>query len=669
MKSIKKFERLPDQLIKIQQESEVDFNVGDMFFTSRADDIIRISKIENIARRKKDDSEWTVFYDHTSTYECTEWSQYGTCDFETFVKRVKSGEYVRMTESIQDLTKKALDVIEGRVDMSVYSQTEYDNSINEERAVMGRSSKESLLSIQKSLDDKKQTALVIARAIEWEMSKRRTELERIKNDMYGVVEKFQKQIKKIMRVITTIELYLGIDEEIHQIQDGEPAHKDVPICFRQMVLYIDEEVGVHENGGLDFKNIKEFDEWIVRDNNIDIVLPEKKGIVVFNPRRYRKNYGDPYLNVHFNISNLYDTYILIRNGDKIFRIYTDKLVIRNRLFPGHKELQTMMKELETAYFDSDKEKIEDLTYGYKKNATLLQGLLDRTEVFHPLKYDRINLFKLDDIQDCVHFIYDDSDDMKLPSGRLSFYDWKTKLNESISNGSRVLITGNEDLRDTTRFYYYSDRDNYPPRPDNAVYDVLLHKGYHRKAWLDKGKEYEDAKKAGRIVKDIGMSRGGQHIVVLYEEYDKEHLTILYNPGDEVMSTGWTYDPHERKQRVRFRIFRDDSFVLNYDLLDLNDIEFYLTSRVDRKNYLDMMPVLKNIKKFRLKELQVEKDFMRLIADRNNHIDDVLTKVEESVRWWKFKNQIKRPITSDDTKALRMIEKRIASKQYESFEKY
>ena len=137
------------------------------------------------------------------------------------------------------------------------------------------------------------------------------------------------------------------------------------------------------------------------------------------------------------------------------------------------------------------------------------------------------------------------------------------------------------------------------------------------------------------------------------------LTILHNPKDTVHG-GWGkyWETGERKKRIRFTIHKSDIQVLNYDQIDLDDIDFYLTSRVDRHNYLSMMPILIRIKEQRLKELELEKSFVKMVTDRNSKDKDpiVVEKIVwELVEWWKYKNTWKRPIDSDDAKALRMIE--------------
>lgn len=326
-KSVKKYKPLPPELKKQVDESGEELSIGDMFFdANNSDRIIRIGEFvqdEKWANSNQKDKTkikyWSVRTEIANDLEATEWSSWGSKDVDTFLKYIKSGKYVKITKPLSELMNEANRVISGEISMEVYQQNEYDQSINDETALIGRSSKSTLVAIQKGLEEKKHTADLVHKAICYEMEKRRRELSAIKDKLYGVVAVFQKQVSKIMRVITTIELYLGIEEELHQIQVGEKAPAETPISFRQMVLYIDEEVGVHEDGGLDFRSIKQFDEWLIADKNINIVLPEKKGVVVFNPRRHKKEYNNDYLNIVWNTENKFNTYILIRNGDCIDR--------------------------------------------------------------------------------------------------------------------------------------------------------------------------------------------------------------------------------------------------------------------------------------------------------------------------------------------------------------
>jgi hypothetical protein len=145
---------------------------------------------------------------------------------------------------------------------------------------------------------------------------------------------------------------------------------------------------------------------------------------------------------------------------------------------------------------------------------------------------------------------------------------------------------------------------------------------------------------------------------------------MYNPGDTVHNVGWDYDPHERKKRIRYKIHAEDKFILNYDQLEMKDIEFYLSSRVDRPNYLDMMPVLEKVKTLLIAESKKEVDFANMIVGQvSQRIQlsqaEIEKRVRETIQWWKYKNQIKRAITKDDTLALRMIIKRVCSVNYKT----
>lgn len=146
---------------------------------------------------------------------------------------------------------------------------------------------------------------------------------------------------------------------------------------------------------------------------------------------------------------------------------------------------------------------------------------------------------------------------------------------------------------------------------------------------------------------------------------KEVFFIRHNPGDTVYGSWGDFDPHDRKKRVSWKIYRKDSFVFNYDQISLDDIEFYLNSRVNREYYYTMIPQLLEFKKNRLIELAWEKDFAKmLLGSAQRKYSDALDMLKceafiaECIEWWKLRVIVKRPITKNDTLALNMIEKRV-----------
>lgn len=705
MKSIKKFEQLPPDIQKTQKESGEEFNIGDMYFNTHYSDtrVLRIREIRqtevwakpNDQHDRTKIKEWEIAFDHATTWDASKWSGWGTCLMPKFIEGIKDGTYVKIDQPLSRIMEEANKVIAGETSIDVYSHSEYDEGMNNENALMARSSKDYLTSIQKNLEGKKRIADLIHSAVSYEMQKRKQALEKIRSNLYEVVAKFEKQVKKIMRVINTIELYLGIEEEIHQIQSGDKCSSTTPISFRQMVLYIDEEVGAHEEGGLDFRDVEQFDEWLLKENNLDIVLPERKGIVVLNPRRNEKDYGQHipiFVTAEWNKANLNHTYILIRNGDNVYRIFTEKLQITDTLFPLRGEMNTLFERLQKADWDRDKEKIEDSIYHYKDRAMMLQGIVDRTDIFHPLPVERLNIFKLDEAGEYVNFIYDA--EAALTQGKKLFKDWRKDINNEIKEGSRILLTGkyNETRHDlANRFYLaknsYDGLKKVPDLPKSGVYEVeefipTHTQHYKESAYKEVIKKYN---KEGVKFKDEGIlkhknyvhpdEKTGSKAVYVIKTFDDEiHMTIMYMPKAEA-SKGWgRWNTHERKNRTRFRIWTDDTFVMNYDQIDVSDINYYLRSRVDREQYLSMMPFLKETRKHLLEEQRNEAFFVDFVVGRNiKHLPklsekQIKTMVLESIVWWKYKNKWKRAITKDDTLALRMIEKRITSPNYDKLVK-
>lgn len=698
---IKKYEPFPPALKKIIDHSGADIAVGAWYIDKKNNArIIRISEIEYIKKTKHQHEDVHIHYDEATDWECTEWEKSSYVSLDNFRDR-----YLKLDKTLQEHWDEALQVIKGEKTIEEYADHGSDNITtgNDNTSLISKNSKESLQMIQQHLEDKKKKAQMVMAFVGYEMEKRKQELENIKQGMYEVVAQFKDKIKRIMRVITTIELYLGVDEEIFQLQDGPRASEDTPISFRQQLLYMDEETGHWKDGGLDFNDIAWFDEWLIKNNNFKNLVPEEKGVVVFRPRRNAKNYGsgDAWVEALKNIENLDKTYLLIRNGECLFRIYTDKIAIIPRLFPRKKELQQIIDKYndeEISWRHNAKEKkeaLEDATYHYKQRATLLQGLIDRSEVFAPLPPQRPSIFKQEETPGAIQFIYDD--EATLPSGRLPFEKWWDNINDKIAPGSRILITGEYDYERYGRRKDFSERfylapnsseglKNVPDLPKEGVYVVeeFTTSYTHTYRETEYKKKIEELKKSGTKYVDLGIKKGkvwahpdektgSKKIYQLKYFSNQPELTIMYMPEAEA-TTGWNrWDTHERKARTRFKIYKDDAFILNYDQIDLEDIEFYLTSRVDRHLYLSMMPILEKIKAQRLKELAQEKEFMKFVVARNKdkfkvvNEEGVKKMVVDSVIWWKYKNKWKRPIKKDDTLALRMIERRILSPKYKPFQ--
>jgi hypothetical protein len=472
---------------------------------------------------------------------------------------------------------------------------------------------------------KSMQAMIASRkaALDIVMEERLSALAAMKSAMGVMLTTMRKQVKQVMRVVTMIELYLGIDEDLVQIADGERAPVDEPITLRQLQMYMDEEIGDDANGGLDWTSIEDFDRWLVEAGGVDVVAPEKKCLVALRPRRRSKRYSDDaFDNWLRNLPNM-ATYFLIRNGDCLWRITTDNLGVQDTLFPKRAEMAELQKTLESAS-SWDKEKADDIMYDFRRRVFFMQGLVDRTDVFGPIEGTPINFMDLDG-ESRVRFIYDA--EPALSDGRLLWRDFHKEANSTIQRGSRVVLAGrkivNEHVDTKSRLYtYYAHDFSVPSAPDEGLYEV---DSKQHSTWRNK------------------------------EPY--ESFFIRYNPGDTIYSRSWSagyVEPHERKNRVSFEIFRTDSFVVNFDAIDIADIDYYFQSRADRPNYLHLMPTLRSIRKAKLAEIESEKHFIAMLVGEGF----AQTDVEEAVNWWKMKTIFKRPIAKDDAKAYRMIKKKL-----------
>jgi hypothetical protein len=476
---------------------------------------------------------------------------------------------------------------------------EEEAPISDETALVGAGNKEMLLRVERDLQAKKQQFELIQAVLARKM-----------NALSNMARNMRDQLEKVHKVLGVVELYMGVHEKIYQIRQGNPAPSTTPISIRQQLLYMDEEFGDPRDGGLDSYMLKDFDAWIAEPENLYRFLPEEKGIVALKVRRKDKKYHvNAFVNSVMNQGN-HKTYLLIRNGDNLYRIWSN-INIYPRLFPLKNEFEPRYTEWMDGHKSRsafDDERIEKSEFEYKKYGLMIQGIMHRTEVFQPMDA-QIDIFKPNTWDGMLQLIRDD--EAMLPTGRLPWREWQKEINSKIQVGSRIIYTNQSgvDMRERTDYVY----NKWTPAPAN-----------------------------------------GQYVVVegINGETGEGNFRFMYNPGDEIYRDYW--EPSgPRKRRIGFRFWHDE--VLNYDQLSLEDLEYYINSRTDRHNYLEMMPLLWTLRDQRRAELEHEKHFVKLVHDRTGVEEEVIWRC---VTWWKMKNKWKRPISEDDAKALRMIERKL-----------
>ncbi len=128
--------------------------------------------------------------------------------------------------------------------------------------------------------------------------------------------------------IYTLGLYAGLTEDAVQVREGEPASRSEKLRVMQRRFYMDEECLVaYEAGGMDFRDIGQFDRWLSREDNYKRILPFERCVVAFRVRRSEKDRETATLMQAFINMALRDadksTFLYIRNGEQIWRVDCD----------------------------------------------------------------------------------------------------------------------------------------------------------------------------------------------------------------------------------------------------------------------------------------------------------------------------------------------------------
>ena len=149
--------------------------------------------------------------------------------------------------------------------------------------------------------------------------------------------KLKPVIERVEERIFSVELYAGLCESVEVIKDGEPAELTEPVHLFQRRLYMDEEcLANYETGGMEFKNLRAFERWLCRKDNLDRVLPFQRTIVAFQVRHHDKEREIAGISDFIKVMNDKPldklTFLYIRNGARVYRLETE-IDFGEKLFP------------------------------------------------------------------------------------------------------------------------------------------------------------------------------------------------------------------------------------------------------------------------------------------------------------------------------------------------
>lgn len=445
---------------------------------------------------------------------------------------------------------------------------------------------------------------------------KKREMEIMMRNIQASMDLIKKELKQKQKLFYILETYLGLKEEVIQIQEGDNAPEEEPLSLYQQLLFMDEETGIWENEGIDFNDIEKFDAFVLK--NYEKFLYKEKSICAFKVRRNDKDYGAGFANAWANEPNKM-TYFLIRNGTNFYRIWSN-VTVGQKLFPGANEYEKMLDQ-ERGNDEYRMQQVQDRHESYFYGVVAIQGLLERTDILGSSLRETVNIIRSKGLER-VNFIRDGEQEFWLASGRLSWSEFIQKNRASIQQGSRILVT--------RRIYQGSKEENYercyPFKPANGP---SLEEIYEVDEFLTEGQ---------------GRRHGW-------------NMKIMYNPGDTIF-TRW--DSDERKRRVPCWLYLDE--VINFDAITIEECDYYQQNRLERKDYLSILPILHYMKKMKVEEQTMEKEFVRFIAGQLDWSEDRNSEIQEAINWWKLKNKWKRGLMKDDAKAVRMIARKLNSNQ-------
>ena len=458
----------------------------------------------------------------------------------------------------------------------------------------------------------------------------------------------KEQLAQMSEVLWTVDLYLGRDETLRLLRDGEPASADTPISLRQRVLVMAEESLVlmgRKAAGMNADDVPDFVNWLLEDDShLDRVLPEPKGVVVLIPTKVESRSGNVFEDMTRDKANQ-RAYWVVRNGQKLYLLTTDpELRIHDRVLPKRTEFTEVFERRLFGYTGprlgdpvepgSDEwmameKRASALQRHYMRVLLVLQGLIDRTPAWHPLPDGGVSFLRLSDQDEGrIHLIQDGDAARQLGDGHESFSDWQQRLNKQLRPGMRIV--GN--------FHSQGWRDEGEPGPDGRASLFGRHTRVHP------GNASHPPTGEPLLLED--RRDGG--FVARYERTD-EVWKEVEEPVPDKPGYVYVYEkPVVPERRASCVVKSNDDWVVAYDLASVADLDYYLNSRENRSShFLSMVPVVQAALDAKRAEAEKESPFRELLKSHLIELgadpDAAPSLIEDLVHWWKIANTWARPL--------------------------
>lgn len=388
-----------------------------------------------------------------------------------------------------------------------------------------------------------------------------------------------ESVKKVLKLVQNLELYTGKGVGQDLLCDGTPAPIDEPITIYQDLLALDEEtLAVLDQGGLDHRHIEVLGKQLQDPMLRERLIPAPRGVVLCRFRRASKNffqaaYGAPPSEVlRAALANANENaqakqiHLLCRDGERFWLISHESLFggmtqlmpstaeqneqyIRRARWYGEKDARIAPEDLD--YAEAQRAQLGRLN-DYARVLIVLWGLHDRTDMFEHSAIPKFINWLDPAVQNTYLRLI--STDVMLGEEREGYGAFRRRHNAYLTSGSRVAVHVQGLFGPTTAPgchgpEYYDRYHNEHRR--NEIYAYKGPRVVIDRVRLDKGKPYIEIQ---------AMYSG-------YADVQREAITSkLY--------------------------LSEPNHLLVIDRVHGPDLDYYLTSRKQRREYADYIELFR-----------------------------------------------------------------------------
>ena len=418
-----------------------------------------------------------------------------------------------------------------------------------------------------------------------------------------------KQIDSLNKSLANFQLYTGESVALELIRDGNRAPDETPLTIYQRKLWMDEESLINAAyGGLERKDIGLFTEYLARnDELVNRILPAEKSVVLIGySRQHREYYNDRSAYEVGEIMRANTSgYLLIRNGEKIWRVLADiALPSAARLFPQAKDLEKPFKgwrgediTMEDLNYDRCHDEMRATELQFQRILVALWGLNDREAIFgdswcqHPIYFGSLAFQEAH-----FEFVADDyGSGTTIGEERPSFREWLKLQNEKVASGSRIAARWNGLITETTARSCYSSHIHH---------DIV--------------RTYDS--KEGSGIKIVSRT-GSDHFVKT--KVAKNCYAAFDNPDHTFNAS----------------VLLNEDITSRYICIDrvtIEDIDYYLNSREQRSHYIDFVPLFMMVRKQLVEDTEWTRPFFTDLCEALDKKKIKYTKktIAENIARWR-----------------------------------